>query len=472
MDNQTIFDFERRVKPQDFSPPWLELKEVVHDASQWKFLSKYGAYCSLLGIDPPKAGEEVLARFLQALENWAERTVGASCWRCASSSCLRGHKGNLALPPLVATTPRGAPRKEQWAAAPRDLKDDISKLVAICGEAGPSPSPSDTEEEEAKKRAGSQDEKQRFLLRMVDLGEKALKRPIPRLRQLFEDDALEAIEALNYGEKPDLPWDHSGNAIQTRSRLLELGRRYAYEIIEDEELGDTLDDYLSGAKKHQKRGATLAAKDRDASRQFDDPEKVSALVSACRQCMIDFGGKPNQRSYTAAQSALAIILLLGTARPPFKVRAATFSGPMSMMPGGGERPTLALPDPTLVDLEGQLSEETRLAIDALWRGSRELWGPDRTKAFATSCGDVKSGSALTTGVKRFCKRRKFELGPKAIQVAAVRGLIAQGLAPQAIAEIIGVQQGIKIKERFRSIIGANAPQRHADILEHAGKLKK
>jgi hypothetical protein len=473
MDNQTIFDFERRVKPQDFSPPWLALKEVVPDSREWRLLSKYGAYCSLLGIDPQKAGEEVLARFLQALED-SGRTYGQNLVLEMRKLIerLRGDKGDLSLPPLIATTPRGAPRKEQWAALEQDLKDDISNFIDICGEASPSPSPSDDEEEAAKKSAGSKDEKKRFLLRMIDLAETGLKRPILRLRQLFENESLEAIEVLNYGAKPDLPWDHSTNAIHTRSRLLESGRRYAYEIIDDEELGDALDHYLHNAQKHQKRRASLAPRDREASRQLDAPETIRALVSACRQCMIDFGSNPNKRSYAVAQSALAIILLLATGRPPFKVRAATFSGPIRTMEAGDERATLALPDPTLVDLEGQIREETRVAIDAFWRGASKLWGPDRTKAFATSCGDVKSDSAQSIGVTKFSKSCNLKLGPKAIQVGVVRGLIAQNLTPQAIAEIIGVQQGISIKERFGSVIGANAPQRHADNLDQAGKLKK
>lgn len=479
MQIRKCYDFDKQVGPQDLSPLWLALRAAIGKPTHWALLSQYAAYCTSLGIDPPEAGESRVAKFLEAFAD-SGRTYGPDrvLGMRKLIERLRSDERGLCLPPLAPNPPRAAPRKEQWRTAPPALRDDISKLVAICGNAGPSPSPSQTEEEAAKKRSASQDEKKRFLLRMIELAETALGRQILRLRELFENDVLAAIEAANYGETSGLPWDHSTNAIHTRSRLLELGRRYAYEILDDEDLGDALDDFLQGAEKHQKRRATLTPRDRDSSRKLDAPEKVRALVSGCRRALLDFGDKPNKRSYAKAQSALAIILQLATGRPPFKVRAATFSGPSRTMPARderdvrAERPTLALPDPTLVNLEGQLTEETRIAIDAFWRGAGTLWGPDRGKAFATRSGNVKSDSAHSIGVTKFSKSCNLKLGPKAIQVGVVRGLINEDIPLQAVAEIIGVQQPINISQRFDSIIGATAPQRHADKLEQDGKLKK
>ena len=479
MQIRKCYDFKKQVGPQDLSPQWLDLRAAIGKATHWALLSQFAAYCTSLGIDPQEAGESRLAEFLEAFAD-SGRTYGPdrALGMRKLIECLRSDERGLGLPPLAPNPPRAAPRKEQWRTAPPALRDDISKLIAICGNSGPSPSPSQTEEEAAKKRSASQDEKKRFLLRLVELAARALGCQILRLRELFENDALAAIEAAKYGETSDLPWDHLTNAIHTRSRLLELGRRYAYEILDDEGLGDALDNFLEGAEKHQKRRATLAPRDRDASRKLKATKEVRALVSACRQALLDFGDKPNKRSYAKAQSALAIMLLLATGRPPFKVRAATFSGPIRMMPARdqrdarAERPTLALPDPTLVDLEGQLTEETRLAVDVFWRGAATLWGTDQAKAFATRGGNVKGDSALSIGITKFSKSCNLKLGPKAIQVGVVRRLIDEDIPLQEIAEILGVQQPINIRERFDSIIGANAPQRHADKLEQAGKLKK
>jgi hypothetical protein len=464
------YNFNKRVQDKDLSPAWLQFKYELADCLVWSDFSHYGAFCSSHGVDPQQAGEQWTLKFLIAFAA-SGRSYGPLRVSSMRNHILRLHseKPQIATPPLAPNPPRAAPRKAQWQKIAPSLRDDIATFVGSLGEADPL----DPSDEAEKKRAASQDEKKRFLLRQIENVEKALGRRILHLRQLFEDDALEALHAAGYGQvSSDLPWDHSTTAIHTRSRLLELGRRYAYEVLNDEDLGDALDDYLATAPSHQKRRATLSAKDRQASRQIDDQKKVKKLIVACRQSAFGFGARPNCRSYATAQTAIAILFLLATGRAPFTVRTAAFTGPARTMPSGDKRPTLVLVDKTLVNPEEKFKEVTRLAIDAVWLGAKTLLGRDPTKLFAKPNGDVKTGSALTVGVTRFCERLGFTIGPKAIQVGVVRGLLAKGLSPRRIAEIIGVQQDVNISERFAPVIGATAPQRHADQLEKIGKLTK
>jgi hypothetical protein len=329
----------------------------------------------------------------------------------------------------------------------------------------PSPSRSETAAEAAEKRDASRDEKKRFLLRQIKLAESLRGKKIMRLRELFDEAVLDALEEASFGEKTGRNWQESTTAIFIRSRLLELGVRYAYDVIGDDQLGDMLTAIVDATQKHQKRRATLSAADREASRQLDVPDNTKALTAACRKSAADFKANPSPRRHVAAQCGIGVLLQLGTGRPPFIVRTAKFAGPPRTMPDGEIRPTLVLNDPTLKNMEKDFTAETVAAIDDFWVGAKELRKTDPRALFATRDGTTKSGSAYTLTVQRFCKRNGVTIGPKAIQVGVKRRLISEGHSSQKIAEMVGVQQGANLRERFASVEGANAPQRHADALE-------
>ena len=352
------YSFSERVKDEDFLPSWLALKAAIGDVHEWAKFTQFGAYCSSLGVNVAQAGEEWAQLFIFAFQasgrGYGELRVGVMRNFIDRRG---GDHAPLALPPLDPSAKRDAPRKEQWRQTPPELRGDISRLIALCGEEDVSPSPSETEEEAEQKRRASKDEKQRFLLRMVELAATRTKRPITRLRELFADITLNALDAANYGDfdpdAPDRPWQQSTTAIHTRSRLLELGRRYAYDVIADEELGDALDGYIKDADELEKRRATLSAKDRDASRQIDKPENSHALVIAARDGCAAFFARPKAKgAYEAAQSAIAVLLLLSTGRPPFKGLARGLRRAYVEDAVGWRAPSPSYcPTPPLVNLE-------------------------------------------------------------------------------------------------------------------------
>lgn len=172
------YNFNKRVQDKDLSPAWLHFKYEIADFSVWGDFSHYGAFCSSHGVDPQQAGEQWTLKFLIAYEasgrNYGPQRI--SSMRNHSAK-LRDKKPQIAAPPLAPNPPRAAPRKAQWQEIAPSLRDDISKFVGSLGEADPSDL-SDMAEDAGKKRAASQDEKKRFLLRQIETVEKALGRRI------------------------------------------------------------------------------------------------------------------------------------------------------------------------------------------------------------------------------------------------------------------------------------------------------
>jgi hypothetical protein len=444
--------------PWHYGVSWLAFK-AYFSPNDWAYFTHYSAWCSAQNIHVADAGETTAARFIDAFEDSGrKREYGES--RLAAmrkrAERIRIECPDALVPPLDPPAGRSTPRQDQFEDAPETLKGDFLLFGAIYG-----PQPPYASAKKEKKALAVRDEKQRFLLRMILLAETARGRLINRLSELFEISTLEAIELKNYGA--DRSWKDSPKAIHTRSKLFEYGRKYAYNVLQDEALGDNLDLFLLQAPQEQKRRGTLSSKTREASRALDYPEIVERLRTGCLDSIKEFGDRLTSKgAYEDAQAAAGTILLLATGRAPFVVMTAAFRGPPRQMAPGASRPTIVFEREPSLDVEGQLAEATLLALDCLWIAAKRLLRRPPQLLFEKRNGVVKSGSAFTIGLKKLCKRLKLALVPKAIQVGVARGLINDGHKLEDIADMLGISQLVNLRSRFGSILGATASQKHAD----------
>lgn len=452
--SKRVLDFNKKVVDSDLLPSWRTLHFTMPDAITWGHFSKFAAYCSSLGYEVEQSGEALVPGFLAALAE-SGRTYGdlrVGDMR-RDNVKLRASQPNIVLPPLAAPSVRATPRIDQFEALDPVLQDEIDTLATMTVEG-------------KVKSQNSVTTARNFILRFIELAE-TRSVTIHRLKDLFQDTALEAIEAANYGAPAGIRWQDSENAKKSRSRLLETGRVYAFDVVFDDELGEALDAYLRNTPPAEKPSGGIARKARENSRILVHGDTAQKLIAAARKTAATFFANPRKKgAFEQAQIGIAVLLLLGTGRPPFKIRSAAFIGPscdVQTRNGVVRRPTLLLAkDATLKDFEGEASAGTRKAIDNFWLGACALLGRPPGDLLAKRNGEVKSGSAFCVGVKKLCATVGVDMPPETIQVGVVRGLVEYGYGKEEIADSLGVSQLINFETRFGALFDAKASQEHAD----------
>jgi hypothetical protein len=440
---------QRRVTPTDLTPSWRALQARIGDSYIWSVFSKYAAYCSALGIDVDKADEAVAADFDLAFRA-AGKTYGQQHIESMRrySARLRAKDPAIVCPPLNPPRVRATPRQDQWEALLDPLRDDIVAYIDRC-----MPGVND----QAKLA------RQNFLMRNIALAQ-SLGFAIDRLADLFDVPVLRALEKAAFGVPSLANWRNSATAIFYRARLLEIGRKYAFKVLDDEPMGERLDGYL---QHDVKRRGTLATATRLGAQQFDDPAFVERLkaVSGARIDVFARGDDPHY-ALERAQIGLAIFLILITGRPPRKIIHAAFTGPLRRLVGSGRlsRPALALPDCGVEDVEADLSEETLACFDRFWKAFFLAVGDEPTQVFVDRKGKLKTTFALAVGVGKLGAEIGVRLTPQIVQVAVARLLIKSGLPDEDIARILGLSQEVNLRARYEPIFNEGASQSFADDL--------
>ena len=346
-------------------------------------------------------------------------------------------RATVALPDIAGPRKRETPRKNQWADLAPMLRAEIDSIAVAPVNRGRG----------NKKSTVVITVRNRFLRAIA--AATAAGHSIAVLRDLATDDVLKSVISHPWFGPADQP-------NQSRSLLLEALRRFAYDYLNDETLGDRLDLLL---QRFPKRTSELNGKGITSAHLFDNLETLVLVKAECRRIVAELiDESADGQRIDPSQTAIAICLLIETAIMPRSATSARFCGPPHP---GGARPTLVSDDPRGMALEDHLTLRTIKMVDDYYtafiaHGER----PAQWLFEHLSFVGRKSACSFSGAVARLGKRLNLKLTPSALRLSAINLVIRSvDLDPKELKEITRTNQTINFVTRYGPLIRESQRER-------------
>ncbi|AOG05446.1 hypothetical protein [Bosea sp. RAC05] len=403
------------------------------------YISPLFQYASDRGIDPAQIDDQAIEQFRNQLAVWGVQDPAPfiSClvrdWNVIRT--MEGCSHLLELtPPVGKRAASRASRAEAFSAR------FVEELDQEFGTASP------RESDDAHNRYNARKRIERVAETMIKHGHM-----VGSIADLADKAALKsAIDELY----PDI--------LRTKARdLVLLGIERA--LAKSGQAASLAKVVRAVRYRHQQAGIDLPANTKRQVSHFTMETVFAIFDAAVLEMEQALAGKPNYDALARARACIAVGLVLWNLCPRGTIEGATFSGDHT-----GIRHRLMGPqNSSSVDLERDLPKEMGASIDRYVLAVTQYLGRTPSALLDSGRDEPVSGSALSTGVRRFLT----SIGHDDLTLQRLRDganaayLKANPKMAEWLSDANGFRYTANFKVRFRALMGINDAQRLEDTFE-------